>query len=105
MVTTTKLSHTHCIVGAFGQTYRFYTVARDNVGHVGAAPVGADAVISPLAVEAGSNLNGNVGANVSLPNAVITYSGNVALLTVRINWGDGSAIEAGSCRCPATPSR
>ena len=87
--------------GVTGHTYRFYSVAVDRVGHVEAAPATADATTIvntssvDLSVDAGPDQNWREGDLVSLPGASITYTGNVADVSLTIDWGDGT-IEPGA---------
>ncbi len=82
-----------------GYTYAFYSIAHDNAGHVEEAPEEPDAVISvaaPASVEAGGDQSVLEGDPVGLPGALITFSGGLNGLDVRIEWGDGSEVEDGS---------
>ncbi len=93
---TTATTHTVTVIR--GHTYAFYTVATDHVGHVEDAPATPDTVIvvpAPLAVDAGPDRTAAEGALTGLPDVRITYSGDPSTLTVTIDWGDGSAPEAG----------
>jgi RHS repeat-associated protein len=81
------------VEGVFGSSYAFYSIATDNVGHVEAAPMSADAtitILSPLSVEAGPDQSVVEGELVGLPGAAFTFSGDAGLLGGTADWGDGT---------------
>ena len=84
--------------GELGRTYEFYSIASDNVGHTETAPNVADASITvglPLELEAGSDQTALEGDLVDLPEAWYTFGGDPGILSLVINWGDGT-IEPGT---------
>jgi RHS repeat-associated protein len=86
------------VVGQPGHIYAFYSVARDNVGHIEDPPFVPDAVIhilSPLTIDAGPDQSAVEGDAVGLSGASITFSGDPASLRLTIDWGDGT-VEPGT---------
>ena len=70
---TTKTSTS--FTGLAGHTYAFYTLARDNVGHVEAAPATADTstkILVSTTVAAGPDQKAIEGASVGLTGAAYT---------------------------------
>ncbi|WP_341348910.1 RHS repeat-associated core domain-containing protein [Syntrophorhabdus aromaticivorans] len=82
--------------GAFNHTYRFYTVAIDNVGYIEPPPATPDAsttVLSPHTypiVEAGTSQTLDEGTVYTL-NATFTDPGLETAFTSLIDWGDGTS--------------
>jgi len=84
--------------GEFGHTYAFYSIAKDNVGHDEAPPTVPDATIAlvfPLALEAGRDQAAVEGDLVGLPEAGYTFGGDPSVLSLLVNWGDGT-VEPGT---------
>ena len=77
--------------GLPGHTYAFYTLARDNVGHVETRRHTRrhhDDLVTPRS-NAGPDQTANEGAVVGLPGAVYTSLDDAAHLHMTIAWGDG----------------
>ena len=92
--TTTTLAN---FTGQRGHTYRFYSVASDNVGHVEAAPVSADATtVIDVPVQPNFLLSAISGPGVAVPGQLRSYSatfsdgGTGGSYTATIDWGDGT---------------
>src|SRR5262249_30186016 len=76
-----------------GHTYGFFTLARDNVGHVEQPPSVPDAVTtvrSALQVDAGPDQTAEQRGLVALKGASYTYNGVPTDLALTVDWGDGT---------------
>ena len=96
VIDTTDISTN--FTGVSGHTYAFYSLARDNVGHVEDAPATPDATTTILVtttVNAGPDQTANEGAVVGLPGGTYTSTDDPSHLYLTIAWGDGSS-EAGT---------
>jgi RHS repeat-associated protein len=88
-------------VGVEGHTYRFYSVANDNIGSAESAPANADAITTvktttiSIGIDAGPDQSAAEGGLVSLHAASITYSGDTPDVSLTIDWGDGTEEPGG----------
>lgn len=94
---TTQTSATYA--GALNQTYRFYSIARDNVGHVELAPATADATtfvapLPPVVANQSFNVPENSAANTTLGTVQVGASSGLGALVYSITAGNSAGLFA-----------
>ncbi|MDB5389905.1 MAG: repeat protein, partial [Planctomycetaceae bacterium] len=83
--------------GALNHTYRFYSIARDNVGHVESAPVNADATtlvapLPPVVANQSFNVPENSVATTTIGTVQVSSSSGLGALVFSITSGNSAGL-------------